>query len=219
MKYLPFAELCTVHKPLQIAYSSLVILVMFHMLQMQKLFVLQVRNATSMAVSASRIYVAGSNGVKVFSRNKLQLVSTLPSPRESLPMTSSVQMSPRISAQWEPQPSATSLTVTTDGMVCVRYADQRLVCWQETSDGSWQMLWQRLGAAGPPSAAALCAVQSDRKSLLTLATASADGQVCEDHLCRSIETHCLVCILIAHLSIARPPCMLNTPARCTVVSK
>lgn len=140
-----------------------------------------------MAVSAGRIFVAGGNGVKVFSRSKLQLLSSLPPPKASMPISGSVQMPPRASAAWEPQPSATALSVTKDGVVCVRYADQRLVCWYEESDGSWQMLWQRLGAAAAPSAAALCAAQSEHGSLRTLATASADGQVREDRLCCTTE--------------------------------
>lgn len=138
---------------------------------------MQVRNATAMAVSAVRIYVAGSNGVKVFDRQKMQLISSLPPPTAALPTPRAVQMPPRSSAAWEPQPSATALSITADGIVCVRYADQRLVSWQEKFDGSWQMLWQRLGAAGAPSTAALCPVQCDGKSSMILATACADGQV------------------------------------------
>lgn len=130
----------------------------------------QVRNATAMAVSAERIYVTGSNGVKAFDRHKLQLVSCLPAPRTTLSTPSIVQTSPRSSASWDPQPAATDVSVTSaDHTVCVRYADQRLVCWQESVDGAWKMLWQRQGASGAPSAAALSSV--------TLATASSDGQV------------------------------------------
>jgi hypothetical protein len=130
-----------------------------------------------MAVSAGRIYVAGSNGVKVVDRHLAQLISSLPPPKAALKTPIPVQMSPRSSATWEAQPAATALTVTADEMVCARYADQRLVCWQEGADGSWQMIWQRLGAAGAPSAAALSAAQSNRKWSMMLATACADGQV------------------------------------------
>jgi hypothetical protein len=141
----------------------------------------QVRNAAAMAVSGGRIYIAGSNGVKVFDRQLMQLTTSLPPPK-ALKAPIAVQMSPRSSAAWDAQPAATAVSVTADGLVCVRYADQRLVCWKEEVDGSWTMRWQRLGAARAPSAAALSAMQCDRKSLMMLATASEDGQACHCHI-------------------------------------
>lgn len=129
-----------------------------------------------MAVSAGRIFVADSQGVKVFDK-RLQPRTCLPPARAELQTPAIVQMSPRSSAAWEPQPGATRLLIAADGLVCARYADNRLICWQEMSDGSWDMLWQRLGASSAPA----CTFQSDGSSVRRLATATDDGQVCKIH--------------------------------------